>query len=126
MEETGIDASSVQGEPLGIWESVFPATLEQGRPKRHCLVRLPLLSSFLLRKDDLLKVVYFLLRHGLTSTALSRSIRLSKDEADLALWADPALSRAIVQGESSDQVPFDHSSMYHWSNDSSLGAASVL
>ena len=91
-EETGLALATEECgrvRKLGIWESVYPASLAHGLPKRHCIV------------------LYLLLRHASASAAtLASRLRLSPAEVDLAVWLSSPQVRAIVHGEtgSEDQV----------------------
>lgn len=125
MEETGIDASNVQvqvSEPSKRFHLVQHCNGSSGRAAGDLGERVPrhagagppeaplsgssVHSSSPHNKTPAIpsQVVYFLLRHAQSAAALSPAIRLSKEEADLALWADQRLCRAIVAGEAEAEV----------------------
>ncbi|KAM9851697.1 nucleoside diphosphate-linked moiety X motif 17 [Aulostomus maculatus] len=82
-EETGLNLEPEQLSPkiLGLWESVFPATLSRGLPERHHLV------------------VYMLLHSSHTHLQLQDFLNPSPAEVSACLWADAQLVKAIGSAE---------------------------
>lgn len=94
MEETGLklEPEDVSPQVLGLWESVYPAMLSRGLPRRHHVIS------------------YMLLHSPLTHLQLQASLRPSPDEVSACVWADCQLARAVVSAADGEdvEVGLDH------------------
>ncbi|XP_075881766.1 m7GpppN-mRNA hydrolase NUDT17 [Nelusetta ayraudi] len=94
MEETGLklEPEDVSPQVLGLWESVYPAMLSRGLPRRHHVIS------------------YMLLHSPLNHLQLQASLRPSPDEVSACVWADCQLARAMVSAVDGEdvEVGLDH------------------